>query len=226
LSAGESDPDARIAGRRISNPANLLRIEAFDVQQLIRDGQQGRFTPPNDARGLSVMLRGGGAVWQWKTKDASDWTKLSLGRTNGPNRIDLAEPLLARFNRHRTISEIHLKLVRAQKPRRGKPTSYEEPAADLVKFFNPCRSGFCRELCPGMHMRAPLSQNHRPWYCSFMGTRDSRHASVGAHPQYRSVVRSQAEGYPAWKRRFRRQRGRCDSQVRANSDSAPPISNG
>ena len=48
-----------------------------------------RLTPPKDARGLSVMLRGGGAVWQWKTKDASGWTTLSLGSADGPNRIDL-----------------------------------------------------------------------------------------------------------------------------------------
>ena len=66
-----------------------MKTKAFDVQPLIRDGQQGRLTPPKDARGLSVMLRAGGAVWQWKTKNASGWTTLSHGRTNGPNRIDL-----------------------------------------------------------------------------------------------------------------------------------------
>ena len=49
-----------------------MKTKAFDVQPLIRDGQQGRLAP-KDARGLSVMLRGGGAVWQWKTKDASGW---------------------------------------------------------------------------------------------------------------------------------------------------------
>src|SRR5262249_6128491 len=66
-----------------------MKTKAFDVQPLIRDGQQGRLTPPKDARGLSVMLRGGGAVWQWKTKDASGWTTLSLGSADGPNRINL-----------------------------------------------------------------------------------------------------------------------------------------
>jgi hypothetical protein len=98
---------------------------------LTREGQRGRLTP-KDAHGLSVMLRGGSAVWQWKTKDGYGWTTLSLGSADGPNRLDLADPLLARFNRHRTVSEIHLKLVRAQKPRRDKPTPYEETSADLV----------------------------------------------------------------------------------------------
>ena len=65
-----------------------MKTKAFDVQPLIRDGQQGRLTPPKDARGLSVMLRAGGAVWQWKTR-MPPAGPLSLGSADGPNRIDL-----------------------------------------------------------------------------------------------------------------------------------------
>jgi len=65
-----------------------MKTKAFDVQPLIRDGQQGRLTPPKDARGLSVMLRAGGAVWQWKTKDASGWTAEPwFGRWPEPHRL-------------------------------------------------------------------------------------------------------------------------------------------